>query len=330
MRRVKNDTESPKPKASRPRRKGARIPPVVAQASAEALTLADRASQRLKERHTAVRHAFIGLQRQSDGSRGDPGLAVLLRGSRGGAVRLKFYLALLWVAGGGDERHSATWPARTWAALLDLPDPERLGDRRIRDAIRALEQEELLRTERQPGRPIRLILRCEDGTRRPYTHPGAAARAAKEKNLATKEKARLDPSHFYVQLPASFWTRGWAVALSGPAVAMLLVMLMLTESGKKNAVWISPEEARSRFRLSEDTWTRGTAELRRHGLLDVGKKPVSEDFGWRRVRNTYTVNAARLDDNPAALTDAAETGDRPVRKRARRARKPQRVPSRKA
>ena len=51
-------------------------------------------------------------------------------------MQLKFYLAVLWQAGGGDERHSATWPARTWAALLDLPDPEHRGDRRIRDAIR--------------------------------------------------------------------------------------------------------------------------------------------------------------------------------------------------
>ena len=187
-----------------------------------------------------------------------------------------------------------TWPARAWAALLDLPDPERRGDRRIRDAIRALEAAGLVRAAREPGRPLELALRRDDGSDEPYTNPGREARVA-------KEAGAFDRSELFVQLPPTFWTRGWALVLSGPGVAMLLVMLMLTQNGAKQGVWISPSQARARFGLSEDTWTKGVVELRQHGILEIRKKPVSEDFAWRRVRNTYTLVAARMDENPASL-----------------------------
>lgn len=207
-------------------------------------------------------------------------------------MRLKFYLALLWQAGGGDERHSATWPARAWAELLDLPDPDGRGDRRIRDAVRALEHAGLLTAKRRPGQPMELALLREDGTGTPYTNPGEVARAAKESG------AEFDRRDLFVQLPATFWTRGWAIVLSAPGLAMLLVMLVLTENGERQGQWISPIQARSRFGISEDTWSRGVAELRGHGLVETRRKPVSQDFGWRRVRNTYTVNVGRLQEDP--------------------------------
>jgi hypothetical protein len=255
-----------------------------------------RASKRARERSTAVRHTFIGqpwlsTESTSDRALADPPLALLLRASKGGAVRLKFYLAVLWQAGGGDQRHSVNWPARAWAALLDLPDPERRGDRRIRDAIRALEHAGLITANRKLGRPTQLVLRRDDASGSPYVHPGEAAHAK-------KDKGAFDPGELYVQLPPGFWTRGWAIVLSAPGVAMLLVMLMLTKNAAKKGIWINPAQARLRFGLSEDTWTRGVAELRFHGLVEIRKKPVSEDFGWRRVRNTYTVNFSRLDEHP--------------------------------
>jgi hypothetical protein len=70
--------------------------------------------------------------------------------------------------------------SRSSIAPLGLPDPEGRGDRRIRDAIRALEDARLLTANRAPGQPIQLSLRRDDGTGEPYTHPGEAARAAKE------------------------------------------------------------------------------------------------------------------------------------------------------
>lgn len=55
----------------------------------------------------------------------------------------------------------------------------------------------------------------------------------------------------FVQLPPAFWTQGWAIVLSAPGLAMLLVMLVLTENGSREGEWISPSQARSRFALSE-------------------------------------------------------------------------------
>jgi hypothetical protein len=288
---MKSKSRESSAKDSPPRSKRARIArPDVSDA---ALELLGRANRRARERHTTVRHGFIALDPQgADAPAEPPPLALLLRATKGGAVRLRFYLAVLWQAGGGDERHSVRWPARAWAELLDLPDPEGRGDRRIRDAIRVLENAGLLTANRRPGEPIELELRREDGTSTQYRHPGQVAREAKQ---AGQE---VDRAEWFVQLPPAFWTRGWALVLSGPGLAMLLVLLVLTENDSREGEWISPGQARSRFALSEDTWTRGVAELRRHGLLETRKKPVSQDFGWRRVRNTYTLKTARLNEDP--------------------------------
>ncbi len=290
MPKTKKTNLSSKPKRKSARHKRTRVRPITVP-SANALALAIRASTRVKERHTPIRHSFVGLPVSSDDLDRVPPLALMLRGSRGGAVRIRLYLALLWQAGGGDARHSVTWPARAWAELLDLRDPDRLGERRVRDAIRALQRQGLITTEQRPGQPSRLIVLREDGSALPYTHPGSDAQLAKEKGI-------FDESHLYVQLPPSFWTRGWGLVLHGPALAMLLVMLIVTQGGEKQGQWVSPSQARSRFGLSEDTWTRGIAELQRLGLLTVRKKPVSEDFGWRRVRNTYSLHRDRLEDHP--------------------------------
>jgi hypothetical protein len=308
MTRKPNSTAT---KDSRPRSNRSRAGAIAAP-SEDALDLLSRANRRAKQRKTPIRNAFIASDRNSHAhASDDPPLALLLHATKGGALRLKFYLAVLWQAGGGDERHTVTWPARAWAALLDLPDPGRRGDRRVREAIRALERAHLLTAGREPGQPIQLSLRSDDGRDEPYTHPGAAAHAAKEAGEFDLSK------HGFVQLPPSFWTQGWAIVLSGPGVAMLLVMLMLTENGAKTQIWIAPPQARSRFGLSEDTWTRGVAELRRHGVLEVRRKPVSPDFGWGRVRNTYTLNRDRLEEDPlqASQPDSPERKPAPSRSR---------------
>jgi hypothetical protein len=288
---MKSKSRESSTKDSSPRSKRVRIAgPNVSDA---ALELLRRGNRRARDRQTTIRHGFIALDPQvAEASAEPPPLALLLRATKGGAVRLRFYLAVLWQAGGGDERHSVRWPARAWAELLDLPDPEGRGDRRIRDAIRVLEKAGLLTANRRPGEPIELELRREDGTRAQYRHPGQVAREAKQ---AGQE---VDRGEWFVQLPPAFWTLGWAIVLSGPGLAMLLVLLVLTGNGSREGEWISPSQARSRFALSEDTWTRGIAELRRHGLLETRKKPVSQDFGWRRVRNTYTVKTSRLSEDP--------------------------------
>jgi hypothetical protein len=289
---VNKSRKSSGSKSTSPRRKRARSG-LPAKPSSRSREITDRASKRVKERSTPIRNAFIVRPWRQEDEAQRPPLARLLRhGSRGGAVRLRLLLALLWQAGGGDERHTVNWPARAWAELLDLRDPDRLGERRVREGLRALRQLDLVASTTRPGFPSTLTLRRDDGTGLPYTPPGEEAKQAKAQGV-------FDERHAYVQLPASFWTQGWALALTGPGLALLLVMLVLTQGGDKEDQWISPASAREHFCLSEDTWTRGVAELREQGLLRVRKRPVSEDFSWRRVRNTYSLHLQRLDAPPS-------------------------------
>src|SRR5688572_19748264 len=86
------------------------------------LSVAQRAAEQAGARSAAIRYAFIARAEAADPS---PPLARLLRGSggRGGAVRLKLYLTMLWLARGRQDPVFA-YPAQQYAALLGLPSPE--------------------------------------------------------------------------------------------------------------------------------------------------------------------------------------------------------------
>jgi hypothetical protein len=199
-------------------------------------------------------------------------------------------LAILWLAGGGDERHEVAFPARAWAELLDLSDPGGAGQRRVRDALTWLEDARLIAIERNPGRPPTVSLRREDGSGKPYVAPLRAPKSKKTGKLARQ--------NWSVLLPAAFWTNGWALALPTAALALLLVMLDLERSDGEPA-WIAPELAQERFGLSEDTWTRGVRELEAHGLLRIRRQPVGASLSWKRVRNNYKLRLSRLNSEPA-------------------------------
>ena len=59
------------------------------------------------------------------------------------------------------------------------------------------------------------------GTGTAYKVPGKALEQARE----TEQRGR---EHFYIKVPHAFWTAGWVARLSGPGVAMLLVLLSKT------------------------------------------------------------------------------------------------------
>lgn len=283
------DVRSPRRKGVQKVQKGRRMD--------HAAGLALAASRRAGNRKLQLRINFIEATDDQD-----PPLARLLRGGRGGSVRLKLYLTMLWMAAG--PPHDITFPARAWAELLDLPEPEGNGDRRVRDAIDWLAERKFIAVERQQGRPSTVYLLQEDGSESPYVVPAKGTKDPETKKLAEE--------HWYVTLPPTFWTMGWIRVLSPAAIALLLVMLVLAREAT-GRFWISPAQARQRFGLSEDTWTKGTAELREHGLLAVSRKPVSEEFGWKRVRNRYALNLEPLQSRPAgrSKTDLTSLDKRP-------------------
>ncbi len=217
-------------------------------------------------------------------------------------MRLKLYLALLWMAGGGrdDRGHAVTFPARAYAELLALDDPEGNGQRRVREALTSFAEQRLINLEERPGHPKTVGLLREDGSAEPYDRPGDHFKKADDGEANPAEDRSATAVHRFVRLGPEFWTQGWAQVLSAPAIAVLLTMLVVTINGREHNQWVSLSERRL-YGLSDDTWTRGTAELVEHGILAVRRAPVSKDaFAWKRMRNTYSLVLERLKRRPDA------------------------------
>lgn len=274
---------------SRPRPIRAQIEP--SRPSDQALERCRAGASRTNARATQVRRAFVN----ADYGTAPAPLSLIVRGGRAGRLRLQLMLGLLWMGGGGDKRHTVKFPARAWAELLDLPDAGGNGQRRVRDAVVWLESQRFIAVARPAGFPPVITLLREDGSGAPYVPPVTAP-----KDPATGKLGRQDWSF---RLPSSFWSNSWVLTLSTAGLALLLIMLDLNRRDVPS-IWISPEESRRRYGLSEDTWTRGVAELAAHGIVTVGRQPVNQAFGWKRVRNNYSLNIARLDHEPLWATAA--------------------------
>lgn len=205
-------------------------------------------------------------------------------------VRLKLELSMLWLA--ARAPHELIYSARAWAVLLDLPAAEGRGARRVQDAVRWLEQNQFIDIMLRLGQPSTVQLRSENGDGQPYELPGQAYNRLRNNREAAE-------AHRYIQLPNEFWTNGWLAALSGPAVAMLLVLY--AELGQDppatTDLWFSPRQADRQYGLSEDTRSKGLRELRATGLITARRKSITPDvFDFRRLRNVYRIVPARLDE----------------------------------
>lgn len=226
-----------------------------------------------KSQRTAGVQLSESFVRRESGSDEAPPLALLLRGGQGGEVRLKLYLtmAMLAVSPPFDIREPV--PARSWAAALGLDDPAHNGARRIGDAINWLAKHKFLVTERRQGTPGSVRLLSQDLSGSTYKRP--------------------TPANRYVQLPLGLWDQGWIVRLSGTALAMLIVLLDL-QGGRAQPQWISPSQARSRYDLSPDTWTKGLKELKALDLVTVSRRTQGDIFDYQRMRNAYWVREDML------------------------------------
>lgn len=219
---------------------------------------------------------------KADGADAPP-LARMLRGGRGGEVRLKLYLSLSLLATQKPYDIRRPIPARVWAAMLALDAPEVAGARRVADALTWLADAKLIDLTRAPGTPPTIKLRNPTGDGKAYRRPRGR----------------------WVSVPLDFWSNEWITHLSGSAVALLLVLLELqggVESAKDAPS--ASGDRRRQYALSDDTWTRAGRELIGQKLLTVHKRPQDQDFDWERVRNTYWVDKDRLRATPR-LPEAA-------------------------
>lgn len=199
-----------------------------------------------------------------------PPLANLMQG--GGEVRLKVMLAVLMMA--TKAPHSRKVSSRDLAAMLALRDPEGAGARRINKALRDLEGASMARRDSVPGYVPTVTVLDPAGTGDEW------------------DAMRLPRP--YITLPISLWRRGWFIALSGRALAVLIILKELTGGRTRNGAWVDSIRKRQ-YGLSDDTWTRGSRELQEAGILDVTPQVYSFQ-GEPRRRNLYKLHLDRLDE----------------------------------
>ena len=251
------------------------------------------AAARRARKMAQLRLSFIA---RDDSAAPPPPLALMLRGGRGGQVRLKLYLSYLWMQTDSTRPVPLAYPSQVWADLLGLSAPADAGARRINEAQRWLEKHHFITVEARPGHANRITVLEESGTGAPYTPPGHAANQLRHTDQVTR--------HLYTQLPRELWTQGYLSMLTGPGLAFLLILLdqqALKMPGlpKLLPMWFSPKVLRDRYSLSDDTRTKGMTDLRELGLINISRQPINPgDFDLERIRNAYTLNLGTL-NHPA-------------------------------
>lgn len=197
-------------------------------------------------------------------------------GGPGGGLRLQTYLSLLWVCSG--EPYQSQRPARVWAELLSLEDPEVNGTRRVRAALKELQERRFIALK--PTKPTPTIkLLSDQGNGLPYVPPGVAMLSA-----SPEEK----PNHEYFRVPNEIWLDGYIGDMNGAALAMFLVLLAESRGSRKD-VWLSPRALDDLYGISPSTRTKGVALLKDLGLITVRQQGLSSTIDYSPSRQVYQI-----------------------------------------
>lgn len=205
-------------------------------------------------------------------------------GGRSGLVAVKLHLALLWRLS-APPYEARRIPARSWALLLGLDDPERSGARRVRAAISRLGEASLLTVSEDPGFAPTLRLLSELGDGEPYV-PAPTAQFR-------------DPSKLYFKVSVEMWREGHIQSLHGPGLAMYLILA--AEQAYQNPVWFSTHSFSERYGISPQTRAKGTRELQDLRLLQVRSKaldPRGDKVSFNQLHRRY-VYRLRGDAKPS-------------------------------
>lgn len=215
-----------------------------------------------------IRRVFLQTPRgttAADGTR-----ASLLREFARDTTTLDCYL---WIAAmssaaisSDTQRHSAGYPAATWAQVAGLAEHAELDAAKTRwsKAVTRLVALRLIERERSGGKnQATYTLLHEAGTGEPYMRPTLA-----------------DHGNWFT-IPHNYWLDGWDRKFNAPEKLMLLIAL-----DQKDGFDISPERAPAWYGLSRNTAQRGYKGLVEHGVLsrdiDYVADPKSPT-GWREV-----------------------------------------------
>lgn len=220
---------------------------------------------------------LVRLLNQRDGKSGGPG----------GRLRIQIYLSLLWVC--ASKPYETSRPARVWAELLNLADPETNGTRRVRAALKELAERKFVRLE--PTKPTPTITVLSDlGDGSAYTNPG---------ETIVESSADTRKSHEYFRVPNAIWTEGYLGDMDGAAIAMFLVLLAESR-GVCRDVWLSPHALDQLYGISPSTRTKGIAQLKELELVTVKRQAVRSQIDFSPSRQIYRIPI--LPDPPAPAT----------------------------
>ncbi|MBD1540343.1 hypothetical protein HC749_19550 [Arthrobacter sp. S13_S34] len=266
--------------------------------SAGSLDKADEIQDGAGKRISApVRKWFV---RSRDGQA--PMLSVLYSGSNGGGrsgyVSIKVLLSLIWKTSKPPFETVMTAPAL--AELLDLPDAAGKGARRVRDAIKALAEANLIRLVPRPGTSPLIQLMNETGNGADYALPSTSY--VRSQRTKPNQESVTDPN-LYFQLPAELWTEGFLQALRGPGLVMLLILL--AEQANKKPVWFAGTEFFDRYRISPSTRTKGTKELVDLGMLTVTSAALPATWGG----STFEQQRRRYEYRLKGVTNQLPNGE---------------------
>lgn len=191
-----------------------------------------------------LRRSFVQDRRRGGG----PGpLAAFVTGRRRRALDL--YLLLHALA----SKHP--WDVElenvVWARLLGLSGSS--AGSVVTQQWQWLEEQKLISVKRE-GRKRRVTLLREDGSGRPYTHPGLA-------------HGDLQPEGDYFRLPHDYWRSGMQDWADLPTKAVLLIALSLSDD------FLLPlDQAPRWYGISKDSTRNGLRGLITRGFLTVSQR----------------------------------------------------------
>ncbi|MFT4398406.1 hypothetical protein ACLTEW_26130 [Gordonia lacunae] len=148
--------------------------------------------------------------------------------------------------------------------MIGLDDPGSRGARAVSANFIELAQRGFVVVEQgRKGEPAVVGLLDETGTREPYRQP-----------FLTKSS--------YFRIPESFWTTPAISSLTGPGLAMYLLLLhyfRIEEDGTRRKVWFSADSFHSRHGLAESTRLEGISALQDVGIITVTEQAFDNKGG---------------------------------------------------
>jgi hypothetical protein len=193
-------------------------------------------------------------------------------------------------------------PSAAWLAdMLNLPDAEQNGARRVASALRWLHAEGFILRKPRPGHTPHLTI----------LQPGSESAAGGR----------------YVQVPLDIWREGWILTLSCRALAIYIVLREAT--GGRHGSAVIPGSRKAQYDLSDEIWAKAAAELTAVGLLEVRdvfeKSSQRNEFESARRRLRYTLSPDDLigqDGKNAGATASRTAARKAVRPAAQRGHAP--------